>query len=106
MKGQVKVTYQELRNTGNELKANADKYSASMGEAMRLVMGLTGSEAWTGAAQKIYEKQMKKLQKGIDDMTRHISEYQKKLDNAAQQYDTAEQKNVSNASGLQTDLFS
>lgn len=102
---QIRVTYQELKTTGNELKANAEKYTEAMNEAVRLVAGLTGSEGWTGAAQQVYVKQMQKLQNGINQMMNHISSYQNSLDQAAQHYNSTEQSNVSKISALLTNIF-
>lgn len=105
MAERIQVTSEELRATGIELNKNAKNYEKVMGQAVNLVLGLTGSRGWTGAAQQVYAKQMKKLQNGIDQMTQHIAAYQNSLDSAAQQFDSAEKKNSSRAGGLQTDIF-
>lgn len=105
MAERIQVTSEELRETGRELNRNAKNYEKAMDNAVRLVLGLTGSKGWTGAAQQVYAKQMKKLQSGINQMTQHIAAYQNSLENAAQQFDSVEKKNSSQAGGLQTDVF-
>lgn len=91
-----RVSSQELRSKASQLEQLNAQFKSS-------VEALSSSEAslatmWEGEAQKAFRKAFSDDKGQFDKFSAGIAQYIQALLNAAQQYETAEAKNVSTAS--------
>ncbi len=103
MQGIIKVSPQLLVNTSTEFGNQGTNISNLTTSMMDLVVGLSGS--WEGEAANTFINKFRGLEDDIQRMIAMVQEHSNDLEEMAQNYQNADDTNVSDASGLSDNVI-
>lgn len=99
MDGILKVDPQNLMNTATEFNGIGSQIKGLTQEMMSIIKSM--NSIWQGEAATAYSTKFNALQDDMDRMDRMIQEHVKDLNDMAQRYKQAEQKNTDESAPLQ-----
>lgn len=103
MDGIIKVSTEQLRSTSSEFSTLGQRVSSLTSEMTNLITGL--SSGYEGEAAQAYINKFRGLDDDIQKINRMIQEHVTDLNDMAQRYDEAENKSVSDAGTLSSDVI-
>ena len=103
MDGILKVTPQSLISTANSFNATGAQVKGLTQEMLQIVKAM--NSIWQGEAATAYSAKFGALQDDMERTDRMIAEHVKDLNEMAQRYQQAEQKNTEESSALQDDII-
>nr|WP_300167676.1 WXG100 family type VII secretion target [uncultured Flavonifractor sp.] len=103
MDGIIKVSTEQLRSTSSEFSTLGQRVSSLTSEMTNLITGL--SSDYEGEAAQAYINKFRGLDDDIQKINRMIQEHVTDLNDMAQRYDEAENKSVSDAGTLSSDVI-
>lgn len=103
MEGILKVTPQQLMTTANEFNSCGTTVRNLTQSMTSLVSGL--SSVWTGEAATAYAAKFNGLQDDIERIHRMIAEHVQDLNDMAQNYESAENANLTEIEALSSDVI-
>lgn len=104
MAGVIKVSTSKLRSTASEFQNSANQIKSLTSQMTSIVNGLSG-QIWTGEASNTYKQKFQGLNDDIEKMIKYINEHVSDLQQMAATYESAENENQSQASGLSSDVI-
>lgn len=104
MTGTLKVDTAKLTGTASSFQSNGNQIKTLTTQMTSLVTGLSG-EVWSGEAATAYVNKFKGLQDDINRMVAMVNEHVQDLQAMAQQYEQAENANVTAAGSLSSDVI-
>lgn len=103
MDGIIKVSTEQLRSTSSEFSTLGQRVSSLTSDMTNLITGL--SSGYEGEAAQAYINKFRGLDDDIQKINRMIQEHVTDLNDMAQRYDEAENKSVSDAGTLSSDVI-
>lgn len=93
---EIRVTSSELRNKAAELRQLNDQFKTAVGDMTTTENHLMGM--WDGEAKEAFDSAYNNDVTQMDEFYKTIEKYCQALENNAEKYDSAEQKNLTTAS--------
>lgn len=102
MTGTLKVTPEKLQSTASEFRGDGQRVRRMSQQISSLVSSL--NNYWEGEAQRTYSNKLRQLDNDIEKIIRKIDEHVNDLFEMSRTYQSAERRNVSSASSLNSNL--
>ena len=103
MDGILKVTPETLRGTATEFQGTGSQVRSLTQNMISLINSM--KSIWQGEAANAYSTKFNSLQDDMEKMNRMINEHVKDLNEMAQRYQDAEQKNTEDSNALRGDVI-
>lgn len=103
LEGTLRVTPEQLSSTAQEFESIASVVANLSSEISGKASNLSSS--WEGEASSAYVSKLTALNNDVQDVVRYIRTHATELQEMAQNYQSTEQANASQASGLPTNVI-